>query len=204
MNFLQEVKNTTRPWHDAMEAVALSDKIAAGTLSLSEYRAIILGHYVFHNEAETLLLANHALQDLEPLAFAERRKRNLLAKDVEMLHLASLCFDFYLDICVGSLARALGCMYVMEGATLGGTVIERSLRQVSEIVDSGAMHYYGCYGKQTGIRWKQFKETVAQQVVSEEDKQAFIETATATFREYTACMEKAMHRLQIKVGTNED
>jgi len=204
MDVLKEVKTSTRPWHDEMEDVALSDKIASGTLSLHEYKAIILGHYIFHREAEAMLLQNEPLTSLETLALEERLKRELLRRDIQQLHLDTSLFNFHLDVRVDSVPQALGCMYVMEGATLGGTVIERSLKQVPAIVDSGAMHYYGCYGAQTGIRWKQFKETVTQQVVSKEDEQAFIESATDTFRAYAACMEKAKRQLRINKGTDEN
>jgi heme oxygenase len=202
MNVLQEVRSVTRPHHEEMEAVALSDKIAARSLNLDEYKAIILGHFVFHREAENLLMKNEELGRLETLAFTERRKLDLLARDIEVLQLEPYLFDFHLGERLDSIPRALGCMYVMEGATLGGTVIKRSLKQVPEIVDSGAMSYYAGYGRQTGSRWKQFKDTVIQQVVSEEDEQVFIETASATFRAYAACMEKAKQQLSINFGNS--
>ena len=201
MDILKEVKNRTRPWHDEMEAVAFSDKIAAGNLSLHQYKAIILGHYLFHREAERQLVSHQYLLTPEGLVLEDRLKSGLLAQDVEQLQLRPYLFDFQLHLDTDSLAKALGCMYVMEGATLGGTVIERSLSKVSAIRSSGAMHYYGCYGEQTGRRWKQFREIIVQNVVSEEEAQEFINTATATFRAYAGCMEAAKRQLHINVSS---
>jgi len=181
MAISKEVKNRTRPWHDEMESVALSDKIADGILSLHEYKAIVLGHYLFHREAERQLVSHQQLATLEGLCLRERLKSKLLVRDIDQLHLKPDLFDSYLYPDTDSLAKALGCMCVMEGATWGGTVTERSLNKVSAIYGSGAMHYYGCYGEQTGRRWKQFKEVVIQKVVSDGEAQDFINTATATF-----------------------
>ena len=201
MEILKKVKNATRSWHDRMEEVALSDKIAAGTLSLPEYKAVILGHYVFHQAAEQRLQQQEKLSAVAGLDLEARLKTPLLAQDVHQLGLEHYVFDFNPDISLDTVSEALGCMYVMEGATLGGTVIGRSLQKVSEITDSGAMHYYGCYGEQTGRHWKRFKEVVEQQVVTEAQEAAFVESATATFRAYAACMEKAFQMIQ---ATSED
>lgn len=197
MDILKEVRSSTRPWHDKMEEVALSDKIAAGTLSLSEYKAIILGHYIFHKEAEQRLLQHKELAATEGLELTSRMKTPFLARDVEQLGLKPYRFDFFPELTIDTLPQALGCMYVMEGATLGGTVIGRSLEKVPEITSTHAMQYYGCYGEQTGKRWKRFKEVVEQQVTEENDERNFLDTAANTFRQYAACMEKAMRQMRV-------
>lgn len=197
MSILAEVRKETRPWHDKMEEVARSDKIAAGTLSIAEYKAVILGHYVFHQQAEKRLKANELLKITQGLQLDERFKTPSLLQDMRQLNMEPLIFDFCPDLHLDTLPRALGCMYVMEGATLGGTVIGRSLQKVPEITSSGAMHYYGCYGDQTGKRWKQFKEIVEREVSTEDEGQAFVHAATVTFRQYAECMERAFQQLEI-------
>jgi heme oxygenase len=58
------------------------------------------------------------------------------------------------------------------------------------------MHYYGCYGEQTGKRWKRFKEVVEQQGVTEAQQEEFVDTALHTFRTYADCMKKALVQLE--------
>lgn len=67
--------------------------------------------------------------DLE-LAFEQRRKSTLLASD--LLALAPLApLDLYAETqelpVLTNMLRALGCMYVLEGSTLGGRFILKSL-----------------------------------------------------------------------------
>lgn len=197
MDVLRKVKDETRPWHDKMEEVALSEKIAEGTLSLPEYKAVMLGHYVFHHMAEQKLLQHHQLSAVEGMELQTRLKSPLLEQDIHQLGLEPYLFDFDPDIALDTLPEALGCMYVMEGATLGGTVIGRSLAKVPEITGSGAMHYYGCYGAHTGSRWKKFKEIVEREVSTADEGQAFVHAATVTFRQYAECMGKAFQQLEI-------
>jgi heme oxygenase len=195
MNILEKVKTATRERHDEMEAVAFSDKIAAQSLSLQEYKALILGHYVFHRETEAKLLKLTALQTLDELKVSERMKSGLLLADLQQLQLEPYLFSFQPGLQLSHPAQALGCMYVMEGATLGGSVIRRSLVKIPEIAQSGALHYYGCYGDQTGSRWKQFKQVVEQRVVSDEEQQQFLQSADDTFEQYAACMKTAVQQL---------
>lgn len=196
MNILKKVRSTTRPWHDRMEEVALSSKIGDGTLSLHEYKSIILGHYVFHQSAEEMLLQSGTLHNVESLSVDERMKSQSLANDIDQLGIRPYTFAYRPRISVDTVPQALGVMYVMEGATLGGTVIGKALQDNPDIANSGAMDYYGCYGSLTGSRWKQFKEIVVREICTENDQSIFIEAAESTFKEYAACMEQAIHILQ--------
>jgi heme oxygenase len=52
--------------------------------------------------------------------------------------------------------KAFGCLYVMEGSTLGGKIIYNILKKQLGLSDSaGASFFYG-YGPATGEKWKTF------------------------------------------------
>jgi heme oxygenase len=59
------------------------------------------------------------------------------------------------------LADALGCLYVLEGATLGGQLIGRQVqRQLGLRSEHGCAFFAGYGADQTGPMWKAFSEAV--------------------------------------------
>lgn len=82
----------------------------------------------------------------------------------------------------------LGCLYVIEGATLGGRVITRHLQnQLGTTPDSGGAFFDG-YGAETGSRWKAFCTMLSQYAdhSADEDRQAAIVAgANRTFETLT-------------------
>ena len=55
---------------------------------------------------------------------------------------------------IGSLGRALGRMYVLEGSTLGGRTIHRALAKAGQ--DARGLGFLDPYGERTGERWRSF------------------------------------------------
>jgi heme oxygenase len=131
------------------------------------------------------------------LSLAERRKLPMLAGDLDALGIKPTP-----TICAppsgGALEipRALGAMYVLEGSTLGGQVIERQCAKrlgVSPI--RGGAFYHG-YGAQTGARWKAFGAVVESHVVRHRDGADIIDGARACFGALRTWLEQLqpLHR----------
>lgn len=59
---------------------------------------------------------------------------------------------------IGSLGRALGWHYVLEGSTLGGKTIHRELARRG--VDARGLGFLNPYGDQAGSRWRAFVEVL--------------------------------------------
>lgn len=57
-------------------------------------------------------------------------------------------------------AEALGALYVLEGATLGGRIIYRHVAGPVGVTPEHGAAYYHCYGDRTGERWKAFGQAV--------------------------------------------
>lgn len=74
--------------------------------------------------------------------------------------------------------QALGCMYVLEGSTLGGQMIARMARETLGLdTDSGGRFFHG-YGSETGARWRAFGTAANAAARSAE---VVIQSAEATF-----------------------
>lgn len=184
MDILERVREETRGSHDRLEAVALSDRIMEGSLQPEEYKKLLLVHCLVHRELEALLEKRGVREHFPELQFDERKKMPLLQKDVEELAIGEEALALP---AAGQLPRAeepygaLGCMYVMEGATLGGNVIVKSLRKNEHLSGIKNFHYFGCYGGDTGRRWKIFLEVLKEKGKEAEAQQQIVEAAKATY-----------------------
>jgi heme oxygenase len=82
----------------------------------------------------------------------------------------------------GSIAWALGALYVLEGSTLGGLVIAHALRERFGDAIVGAMAFLAGRGPQTVPMWRRFKTALdAYGVAFPEQADAVIAGARATF-----------------------
>jgi heme oxygenase len=91
-------------------------------------------------------------------------------------------------------ATLLGSMYVVEGATLGGQVISRSLERSSGFRDGHGYSFFQSYGKATGQQWKSFVALIER--LPEDDAATVIEAAQATFRAFHQWFTRAPFRAQ--------
>lgn len=57
-------------------------------------------------------------------------------------------------------SQRLGVLYVIEGSSLGGTLITRTLRQRLGAAVDHALAYFDCYDGEAGRAWARFKESV--------------------------------------------
>ncbi len=61
---------------------------------------------------------------------------------------------------IRNISQGLGCLYVLEGATLGGMFIfKHAAAQLNLDADAGCQFFYG-YGGDTGLMWQKFGEII--------------------------------------------
>jgi heme oxygenase len=178
---LKRLKLETRACHLALERqLPLMDP----TLSQAAYRHFVGRFYGFYAPLEARLEASTQWDECE-FDYQGRYKTQRLALDLKALRVAPeevnllpQCQDLP---ALGTASQLLGCLYVMEGATLGGQVISRHLQaHLGVAPDSGGAFFAG-YGLETGMRWKSFcvRLHVFAQAVDAQD--ALIASANQTF-----------------------
>jgi heme oxygenase len=91
--------------------------------------------------------------------YKERRKAPQIARDLRAITPHVRLEE--LPLCTGlphlnTAEQALGCLYVLEGATLGGQIISRQLRESLGIAAEDGAAFYNGYGSDTGRQWKSF------------------------------------------------
>jgi heme oxygenase (biliverdin-IX-beta and delta-forming) len=83
-----------------------------------------------------------------------------------------------------SLGAAIGCLYVLEGSTLGGRVISKRFGETLGIAPGSGGRFFNGYGAETGERWRAF----GQWTRAMEEREGFLEPeATRAAKETFAC-----------------
>ena len=178
---LQRLKQETKGYHEQLER---SLSICDEHLTLARYQNILAHFLGFYQPVELLFNAfqqGHILnREVE-----RRSKTPWLLQDLNALgftgvDLAALptCIDLpRLD----TLYQALGCMYVLEGATLGGQIITRHIQRVLRLDEHCGCSFFHGYGSDTGTMWKAFGELLVTHISNGEAENAVVFAACETF-----------------------
>lgn len=183
---MPRLKEATRPHHEAIEAGI--DAFRLGS-SIDNYRRV-LGRFLGYYEPVEDAFARIPGWEAVGLDRVERRKTPLLIADLRALGLdddaiAALprCRDFpRLD----DMAEAFGAMYVLEGATLGGQYIRKSVERAFGIGPDSGCAFYSSYGDRVGSMWKAFGAALTDFATTPEAEDVVVRSAIETFEAINA------------------
>ncbi|MDO1447725.1 biliverdin-producing heme oxygenase [Rhodocytophaga aerolata] len=179
---LKKIKEQTQGNHTSLENSPFLRPISQKSLTLTQYITILKKFYGFFYPLE-LQLTRFPIETY--LAdFGQRRKAGMLADDLQHLqpHPASIlpmCYDLPE---VHTLEQAFGCLYVMEGSTLGGKMIYKMVNDTLGLDHTNGISFFYGYGAETGPKWKAFQqalEAVSSRAPAKDEQ--LIEAANNTF-----------------------
>lgn len=153
---LAELRRQTRALHArAEQAVNLPLRLQ----SLDTYQHLLGRFYGFYAPLEAQLELITAAGALG-LDWQPRRKAPLLVQDLQALGttpeaIERLPWCAQLPI-IDDAVAALGCLYVLEGATLGGQVIRRQVQQQLGLDAENGCAFFAGYAADTGAKWSEF------------------------------------------------
>jgi heme oxygenase len=188
---LELLKARTRSHHERAEAAL---PLMDDGLTLDRYRETLAAFLGVYLPLEERLAAQHAWHALG-FDFERRRKAGLIDRDLLALGLSAsdialvpLCPDLPP---VDTLPRALGALYVMEGATLGGQVIRRRLERALGLDATDGVAFFSSYGEGVGSMWREFQDLVRRSIATHDELDAMVDTAAATFDTLTGWIARA-------------
>jgi heme oxygenase len=117
--------------------------------------------------------------DAEELQWLRRRRTVLFARDLTELEAAASDRAPELPSVSGT-DEALGRMYVLEGSTLGGVLIDRHLAGLPELAGV-TIRAFNPYGSETGAMWAAFRRATRARVADGGDARTMLESARTTF-----------------------
>jgi len=131
--------------HDLDTDLRIEERLSG----LNSRRQLIAGYRRFISQCQVVLTPH--LLEISDLTLSSRFRRRETKS--EPARPGNPSFDPVLPA-VGTKAEALGVMYVLEGSTLGGRVILKTLR--SHRVSTDELHFLDPYGEDAGALWRTF------------------------------------------------
>jgi len=179
----EKLKSATSAHHDELENLMFVREIMNKTLTLEQYKTLLATNYVVHAAIESKLHDALDAAIKESLDIENRDKLAALEQDLQEMNmqkedLDAVDFDFLLKD--HSNASSLGAMYVLEGATLGGNVIQKKLR-ANPAFENLSLNYYNVYAQNLMPNWLSFVK-VLNSSVPEADHQLAEDSAVDMFQ----------------------
>jgi heme oxygenase len=151
MTVHRRLKSATADLHVEVESTLDLDKITSSAGVYSETIGIL---YLVFNRAYKELGAI----DFQPLKIDLKsimQRRDLLAADLHALA-SVLPAPQSLGIRLPTSGHGFGCLYVLEGAALGGRVISKRVKQTLGLGPTTGGAYFHGLGRQTASHWSDF------------------------------------------------
>jgi len=183
----EKLKQHTAAEHSQLEEQMYVDRIMQRTLTVPMYHTLLATNYLAHQRYEKLIFGALDAHIVEKLDVPSRAKLSALESDVEYegIDKKSLLEDFASTAPeLKDSMFALGMMYVLEGATLGGSMIVKQLKLNPHFSADHHFSYYGCYGSELIAKWQQFLAVLNE--VPEDQHQSVLEGASFLFKEIAA------------------
>lgn len=174
---LERLKRETRPAHERIERDL---DLMAPTLSVDRYRSLLIGFFGFYAAWEPSAAAAIADDGF----FGPRRKLHLLVQDLAALGCDAAAIRA-MPVCpavpsMPGVREAMGSLYVLEGATLGGQFIACHLERTLGLSTESGGAFFRSYGRQVGPMWQAFRARLAA-LSSPEADSVVVQSAQATF-----------------------
>lgn len=179
--FSEKLKEQTKESHQDLERVLIPQIKSIKTKE--DYLDLLGLFYSYFGALEEkirIVIDARSLPD-----YPQRRKTSSIAADIAAL--GGKVPDFVSEEQLPEIrdhAEALAALYVIEGSALGGQIISRMISQSLKGKADAALTFYKGYGEQTMDMWNSFKEAINQQIISEDQQERAIVTATGTFLKF--------------------
>jgi len=181
---LQQLREKTAEHHKNLENCNLLKHFSQGSITLPIYEKILCKFYGYFSPIESqfqqIPLLPYYLSD-----YSSRRKTHALQRDLSFLNSPDLQGKS-LQICqniptVTNLNKAFGCLYVMEGSTLGAKVISKTIQEKLGISENNGGSYFHGYGPATGEYWRRFCAVLEHYAETEGNEEEIVESANQVF-----------------------
>lgn len=179
-NVHRRLREATRKVHERLERGA---RVVSRARAVTDRRALVQAFHRLHVEAETVLAP--WLADVPGLDFDQRRRAPVLDRDLAVLG-GRPAVARGTGLSVGGVNEGLGVLYVLEGSTLGGRIIQKELQGCGDgLVGLG---FLNPYGDRTGERWRAFLSVLEARAQTAADEAQMIAGALAGFAFAERCL----------------
>ena len=172
----------TRPWHQHLEATV---DIPRRLRDLATYRELLSRLWQVHVGIEAWLAANDWPRRRPSWELGRRRKAPLLASDLRACGGGAAPADRLQPLAPPpswqTEADVVGCLYVVEGATLGGQVLSRLAAARLGVGPASGGTFLAGYGRATRAMWQGWLAVVERELQGDERLARGCRVATEAF-----------------------
>jgi heme oxygenase (biliverdin-IX-beta and delta-forming) len=172
----------------------LEDRIRAARCldDLDRYRALLAGFHACHAALEPALARLDWTGTL-PDVGDRLVKTGWLARDLERLGVPLPAAPAPAALpCPRSTADGLGCLYVLEGATLGGAVVGREVAERLGLSPARGARFFHGYGERRGALWRRFLAALDAHAADPDVRAQAARAARETFAAFDAALPVAL------------
>lgn len=189
-SILSRLRAETRKEHEAVEQVL---DLMSKSITHQIYRQCLEQFYGFYEPLEKALQARvdqwadavdeTSLSDATRVALAARlNKTALLRQDLHHLGVSAHGLDLCRDLPpLKTQSEVLGCLYVIEGATLGGRMITQHVGTILGISPTAGSSFFDGYGDDTARMWQGMRQLLLCNSPDTETENNIVTNAKSTF-----------------------
>ena len=150
-------------------------------ITVAMYRHRLEQFYGFYKPVE-----EHILGSASPLAkwlkLNNRHKTHFLEADLKVFGQKTTNLPLCLDLpLLNGAAECFGCLYVLEGATLGCVLIGRHIQEKLGVTAQSGGQFFRGYGEHTGAMWHAFRAAITSFSKDTDQQDVIVDTARETF-----------------------
>lgn len=189
---MDRLRSETRPHHDRAEESGFGTLVMEGGLTRDHYVPHLLAWRRILGQLEQALRSseNPVVREVWHEGLA---KLPMLEADIDHLSPGGTAFNaetatavnefvaFLEDLREHDPVALLGVLYVLEGSTMGGSVMKPRIASQLGLEGDDGLRYYGVYGKEVGLRFKDFRSRMAEAANGTGAEDRIIEAAKSTF-----------------------
>lgn len=159
---LEVLKSQTWALHKALEKrLAFPDNFVCKTA----YTQVLTLFYLFQRQL-AFYTRVYQIQVLKKFSLPLRNRLPLCEQDMNQLAMAPVSMESYGTLQLQSLDEFYGCLYVSEGSTLGGNIIQAAMVKMHGESALGWTQYLNPYGEQMLPMWQSFRSALLEEIAS--------------------------------------
>lgn len=188
--FLQNLKQTTLPQHEALERNQLSTNLMSPSLTKEQYLHILQRFYGFvvPVEEQVYPLLDSVFGNTDKFKRSALLREDLATFGMSPADINALPLLNKLPS-ADNVAAAFGIAYVLEGSKLGGQFISRHVGSVLGLSPENGLRFFAGHGRETGAIWNEFRHAMSDFVVSSGQDETLIQSAAHTFDTFKAWLD---------------
>lgn len=183
------LREKTAKEHAKTEASPIMSQMMGDNFSIDEYAEILKRFLIFYQAIEESI-KNFLIDN--PI-YQYRYKSPLLISDLKSLNRNLTKKDHHhVNLDIKDIEDFIGVLYVLEGSTLGGSLIRKTL--VKHFGEEGSINFFYPYGKEVKKYWDKTKAFIDEYGDNPKiDKEAVYNAAISTF----ICIRKALNEQSV-------